>query len=80
VALSGVVRTAVIALVAAAVAGFAGRIVASPVTDGGWVAGLVYAGLAGLAGLIVYAVLMWLLLDHGTREDVRRLVRRRSAA
>ena len=49
-------------------------------TDGGWLAGLVYAVLAGLAGLIVYAVLMWLLLDRGTREDVRRLVRRRSAA
>lgn len=77
VALSGVVRTAVIAFVAAAVAGVAGRIVASPVTDGGWVAGLFYALLSGLAGLIVYGALMWLLVGHGTREDLRKLVRRR---
>ena len=71
-ALAGVGRVAFVALVAAAVGGFAGRLVASPVTDGGWRAGLGYAVLAGLAGSIVYGLLVVVL----ARDDVKLLLRR----
>lgn len=73
---AGVTRVALVALVAAALGGFAGRFVASPVTDGGWQAGIVYAALAGLAGVVVYGVLVWLL----ARQDVRYLLRRGRSA
>jgi putative peptidoglycan lipid II flippase len=75
-AVTGVTRVALVALVAASLGGFAGRIVASPVTDGGWQAGVVYAVLSGLSGLVVYGVLVWLMARH----DVRFLLRGGRAA
>ncbi len=52
---AGVARTVLVALFAAALAGFVGRIVASPVSDGGWQAGVLFAIVGGLAGLAAYA-------------------------
>jgi hypothetical protein len=68
-------------LVAAALAAVAGRIAASPVSDGGWRAGVVFALVGGVVGTAVYAVLAWLLAWllawRLVGQDVRALVRRR---
>ena len=68
------------ALFAAALAGFVGRIVASPVSDGGWQAGVLFAIVGGLAGLAAYGVLALLLAGREARQDVRMVLRRRSRA
>ena len=61
-------------------AGFIVRIVASPVSDGGWQAGVLFAIVGGLAGLAAYGVLALLLAGREARQDVRMVLRRRSRA
>ncbi|MGH3464578.1 MAG: murein biosynthesis integral membrane protein MurJ [Kribbellaceae bacterium] len=79
-AVAGVARTVLVALFAAALAGFVGRIVASPVSDGGWQAGVLFTIVGGLAGLAAYGVLALLLAGREARQDVRMVLRRRSRA
>lgn len=83
-ALAGVARTGLVALAAAALAGVAGRIVASPVADGGWRAGVLFAVLASLVGVTAYGVVAWVLLGAETRGELRGVLaglsRRRAAA
>jgi putative peptidoglycan lipid II flippase len=68
--LDGLGRAVVSGVAAAAVAGVAGWVVASPSADGGWAESVLFAGLSGVVIVAVYALAVWLL----DRRDARMLL------